>query len=142
MTARRQFACRALAYLAEIPRLKQADQPQQSSTKASTRHVAYGWPRAPWHAWRGATGGKVRKMNIQNGRCPAGQVPGRERGPWYPGSEIHQARELPGGTARARCRVTRAAAGSWLECARNGPAAPGGRQTERRKAGAGKQGTV
>ena len=23
-------------------------------------------------------------MNIQNGHCPAGQVPERERGPWYP----------------------------------------------------------
>jgi hypothetical protein len=39
------IASRALAYLAEIPRLKQADQPQQNSTKASTRHVAYGGTR-------------------------------------------------------------------------------------------------
>jgi hypothetical protein len=34
------IAWRAWAYPAEIPRLKQADQPQQNGTKASTRHVA------------------------------------------------------------------------------------------------------
>jgi hypothetical protein len=39
---RASIARRVIAYLAEIPRLKQAEQPQQSGAKASTVPVANG----------------------------------------------------------------------------------------------------
>jgi hypothetical protein len=39
------IARRIIAYFAEIPRLKQAEQPQQSGTKSSTAPFAYGCGR-------------------------------------------------------------------------------------------------
>jgi hypothetical protein len=63
MTTGRQLPGGRLAYLAEIPRLKQADQPQQNSTKASTRHVA-----GMCQKWSGSPGRPPERAAA--GLCP------------------------------------------------------------------------